>query len=162
MTVITHARRKSRLSQMIDKAGGVSVGVALTRAKENLAALRPRAMQEVSRHIDELAAVPAPDDPQDALRRLEQVYRATNGIIDAGHSFDLDDICAVSLSLCDVVDRSAAALEAGGADLDWRVVQVHAQSLRLLLTLPETAKAERAAIRSHLAGMVAKKFAQAG
>lgn len=162
MTVITHAWRKSRLSQIIDSAGGVSVGVALAKARENLAALRPRALEEVSRCIDEAAAVPAPVDTEDALRRLEQVYRAANGVIDAAHSFDLDDICGVALSLCDVVDRSAVALEAGGADIDWRVIQVHTQSLRLLNTLPGEAMAERAQIRARLAEMVARKFSQAG
>ena len=162
MTVITHARRKSRLSRMIDQAGGVSVGVALTRARENLATLRPRALEEVSRHIEELAAVPAPVDARDAGGRLEQVYRAANGVIDAGHPFDLDDLCAVSLSLCDVVDRVAAALEAGGHDIDWRVVRVHAQSMRLLLNLPADARVERDQIRAQLADMVTHKFAQGG
>ncbi|MGZ9099235.1 MAG: chemotaxis protein CheE [Brevundimonas sp.] len=162
MTVITHVRRKSRLSQMIDKAGGVSVGVALTRARENLAVLRPKALEEVSRHIDEMIAVPAPVDAADAIVRLEQVYRAANGVIDAAHAFDMTDICAVALSLCDVVDRVAAALEAGGHDIDWRVIRVHGQSLRLLFSLPETARAERDQIRAQLAEMITRKFAQVG
>ena len=38
MTVITHARRKSRLATMIDAAGGITVGVALARARANVAA----------------------------------------------------------------------------------------------------------------------------
>ena len=162
MTVITHARRKSRLSRMIDKAGGVSVGVALTQARENLAVLRPKAMQEVSRHIDEMVAVPAPVDPADAIVRLEQVYRSANGVIDAAHAFDMADVCAVALSLCDVVDRIASALEAGGHDIDWRVVRVHGQSLRLLFSLPEDALVERVQIRAQLADMFTRKFAQVG
>lgn len=160
MTVITHARRQSRLSKMIDKAGGVSVGVALTRARENLAVLRPKALEEVSRHIDELASVPAPVEAREAIERLERAYRAANGVIDAAHAFDLDDICAVAFSLCEVVDRVAAALEAGGKDIDWRVIQVHAQSLRLLMSLPETARVERDQVRAQLADMVARKLAQ--
>jgi len=162
VTVITHARRKSRLSRMIDQAGGVSVAVALTRANENLAVLRSKAREEVSRHIDDLIAVPAPIDTGDAIARLEQVYRAANGVIDAAHTFDMDDICAVALSLCEVVDRVAAALEAGGQDIDWRTVQVHGQSLRLILGLPETAQVERGQVRAQLAAMVARKFAQTG
>lgn len=160
MTVITHARRKSRLSQMIDKAGGVSVGVALTRARENLAALRPRAIEEVNRRIEALAAVPAPVNPQDAIGRLGRIYREANGVIDAGHAFDLDDLCTVALSLCDVVDRVASALEAGGQDIDWRVIRVHIQSMRLLMTLPGDARGQRNQVRAQLADMVARKFAQ--
>ena len=162
MTVITHARRKSRRSRMIDKAGGVSVGVALSRARENLNALRPRALEEVTRHIEELAAVPPPVDARDAIVRLEQIYRGTNGVIDAGHPFDLDDLCAVALSLCDVVDRVAAGLESGGHDIDWRVIRVHIQSMRLLLKLPREARVERDQIRAQLADMVTRKFAQDG
>ena len=162
MTVITHARRKSRLSRMIDQVGGVSVGVALTRARENLAALRSRALEEVSRRLETLAAVPAPVDARDAIGRLEQVYLAANGVIDAGHAFDMDDLCAVSPRLCDVVDRTAAALEAGGDDIDWRVIQVHTQSLRLLFTLPADARVERDQVRARLTEMVGRKFNQVG
>ena len=60
MTVITHARRQSRLAKMIDSAGGISVGVALAQARENIAALRDRALGEVTRHIDELSALEPP------------------------------------------------------------------------------------------------------
>ena len=44
MTVITHARRKSRLATLIDAAGGITVGVALARARSNVAALRPKGL----------------------------------------------------------------------------------------------------------------------
>lgn len=162
MTVVTHARRRSRLSQLIDSPGGMSVGVALAQANDSLAGLRPRALQEVSRHIEELAAVPEPADPEDALRRLEQAYRAANGVIDAGHAFDMPDLCAVAIGLCDAVDRMAAAVEQDGAAIDWRVVQVHAQSLRLLFSLPAEAATERDQIRARLAEMVDRKLAQAG
>jgi hypothetical protein len=147
---------------MIDKAGGVSVGVALSRAREKLAALRPRALEEVDRHIDALAAVPAPVNPRDAIARLGDVYREANGVIDAAHPFDMDDLCAVALSLCDVVDRIAAALEAGGEDIDWRVIGVHIQSMRLLMTMPGDGRAERAQIRAQLTAMVSRKFAHDG
>ena len=83
-------------------------------------------------------------------------------MIDAGHAFDMDDLCAVSLSLCDVVDRTAAALEAGGDDIDWRVIQVHTQSLRLLFTLPADARVERDQVRARLTEMVGRKFNQVG
>ena len=53
MTVITHSRRKSRLSEMIDSAGGITVGVAVAQAHENIAELRARALNEVARRIAE-------------------------------------------------------------------------------------------------------------
>jgi hypothetical protein len=153
MTVITHARRKSRLAKIIDSAGGISIGVALTRARANIAALRARGLEEVARHIGDLVAIKAPTDPEATIRTLQQVYRTANHIIDAAAPFDLEEICAVAISLCDLVDRAS-----GEAELDWRLLEVHIQSLRLLNALPPEAAAERAEVTAHLARMVAKKF----
>ena len=157
MTVITHARRKPRLAKLIDSAGGVTVGVALTRARANVAALRPEGMKEVARHIEALTALEAPADPEATLRSLRQIYLLANHIIDAAHPFEMDEICAVAGSLCDMVDRASAE----GGVFDWRIFSVHIQSLRLLNALPPEAAAERAHITSQLSEMVARKFAQA-
>ena len=43
MTVITHVQRRSRLAEMVDRPGGVSVGVALAQAQANLGGLRDQA-----------------------------------------------------------------------------------------------------------------------
>ena len=158
MTVITHARRKSRLAKLIDSAGGVTVGVALTRARQNSSALRVRGLEEVTRHIDVLAALEAPTDPDATVRSLQQIYISANHVIDAAHPFELDEICAVALSLCDMVDRASV----DGAAFDWRIMAVHIQSLRLLNTLPADAVKEREQVTTHLAEMVARKFGQTG
>lgn len=154
MTVITHARRKSRLATMIDSAGGLAVGVALSRARSNIEALRPRGMEELARHIDALAAIEPPTDAEAAIRTLAQVNRAANHVIDAAAPFDLREICAVAVSLCDMVDHASA----GDGAFDWRIMAVHIQSLRLLHALPAEAEAERARITDRLSDMVAKKF----
>ena len=158
MTVITHARRTSRLAKMIDSAGGVTVGVALTRASENISALRDKGLEEVTRHIDDLAALEAPADPEATIRSLHQIYRSANHVIDAAAPFELDEICAVAISLCDMVDRASAE----GGVFDWRIMAVHIQSLRLLNTLPADAVKEREQVTTHLARMVARKFGQTG
>ena len=157
MTVITHARRKSRLAKLIDSAGGVSVGVALDQARANIAGLRERGLQEVGRRIEELAAIPLPGAPGPAEGVLQQVYRAAGDIVDAAAPFGLEEICAVAISLCDVVDRMSDS-----PSPDWRVVEVHAGSLRLLNALPPEAEAERGQIIDQLAEMVARKFPQTG
>ena len=154
MTVITHARRKSRLAKMIDSAGGITVGVALTRARQNISALRERGVAEVTRHVEDLVAIEPPRDPEATIRTLQQIYRLANHVIDAAHPFDMDEICAVAISLCDMVDRASA----DGAAFDWRIMEVHIQSLRLLNALPADAAAERAQVTTHLSQMVAKKF----
>ncbi|WP_296169710.1 chemotaxis protein CheE [uncultured Brevundimonas sp.] len=131
MTVITHARRKSNLSQMIDKPGGVSIGVALTQARANIEAKRAEAAGVVDAQIAALEAIAAPTSPAELSVRLEEVYHAANAVIDAASPFELDDLCKGAAGLCDVIDAAQP-----GQPFDWRIVTVHARSLRLLQTLP--------------------------
>lgn len=131
MTVITHARRKSNLSQMIDKPGGVSIGVALTQAQANIEAKRAEASAVVDAQIAALEAIAAPTSPAELATRLEEVYHAANAVIDAASPFELDDLCKGAAGLCDVIDAAQP-----GQPFDWRIVTVHARSLRLLQTLP--------------------------
>ncbi len=155
MTVITHSRRKSRLSELIDSAGGITVGVAVTRARDNIAQLRGKALTEVTRHIGELAALQQPNTDEERAETLRSIYRSSNDVIDAASPFGLDEICDVATSLCDMVDRAA-----GESAFDWRILSVHIQSLQLLNTLPEEAVEQRAAVSAQLTSMVAKKFGQ--
>ena len=154
MTVITHNRRKSRLSKIIDEAGGVSIGTALTQAKANLEALKPRSLAEVADRITELAAITPPATPDQTMAVLGNAYHAANGVIDAAGPFDMEDIRAVAIGLCDLID--AATPE---RPFDWRVLPVYAQSLQLLLALPEDADA-RAKVRQSLDFMVNRKLTQ--
>ena len=156
MTVITHSRRKSRLATMIDSAGGVTVGVALTRARDNIDKLRGKALKEVTRHIGELAALQQPSTLDEKAESLRRIYQSANHVIDAASPFGLEELCAVAVSLCDMVDRAA-----GETRFDWRILSVHIQSLQLLNTLPAEAVEQRAAVTAQLAAMVAKKFGQA-
>lgn len=156
MTVITHAPRRSRLAKLIDAAGGVSVGVALTRARANLEALRPRCVEELTARIAELDAIqpPAAGDETAALARI---YRAANSVIDAAGPFELRDICAVAAGLCDLIDAATPERR-----FDWRVLPVCVQSLRLLMTLPADAADGRARVRANFDEMVGRKLSQTG
>lgn len=156
MTVITHAPRKSRLSKLIDAAGGVSIGVALARACANLEAMRPRCIEELTARIAELEAIQPPPAGDDTAA-LAQVYHAANGVIDAAGPFELRDICAVVSGLCDLTD--AASPE---RPFDWRVLPVCVQSLRLLMTLPADAADGRAKVRANFDEMVGRKLSQTG
>lgn len=153
MTVITHARQKSRLSTLIDSAGGVSVGVALSRARANVGALRSRAVEEVAGHIRALGELPTPTSPDLTRDALPQVYQYASHIVDAAAPFEMNEICAAALSLCEAADRAA-----GEAQPDWRVIEVHIKSLRLLNALPPEAAAERGEITAQLKALVARKF----
>lgn len=157
MTVITHPRRKSNLARMIDSAGGVSVGVALVQARANIEALRARALTVVEAQITALESLPAPRGPEDSPMRLEEAYRAATALIDAAGPFELFDLCRGAAGLCDLI----GAIDSG-EPFDWRIVTVHARSLRLLQTLPLEAAAERERILQSLREVIDRKLSQTG
>ena len=151
MTVITHVQRRSRLAEMVDRPGGVSVGVALAQAQANLGGLRDQACAIIADNIAVLLAEPAPGTIE-ALR-LDLAYSASNQIIDAASPFAIDDLCTAAKGLCDLLD---AAPRQGG--FDWRIATVHAQAMKLLLSLPTDAAAPRAAIVDNLAEVLKRKL----
>jgi hypothetical protein len=154
MTVITHPRRPSRLAEMIDRPGGVSVGVALTAAQANLDALKDQGQAIIVTNLALLLAEPAPDTPEAV--RLDAAYAASSQIIDAASPFALDDLCMAAKGLCDLLD---AAPRDGG--FDWRIATVHAQAMKLLLALPAGAPGTpeaRAAIMTNLGEVVRRKL----
>lgn len=157
MTVITHPRRKSNLARMIDSAGGVSVGVALVQARANIEAMRARALTVVDAEITALEALPPPTGREDTAVRLDEAYRAATALIDAAGPFELFDLCRAAAGLCDLI----GAVDPGES-FDWRIVAVHARSLRLLQKLPLEAAAERERILDSLREVIERKLPQAG
>ena len=153
--VITHARRRSKLSQLIDSAGGVSIKTALAQAETNLAALEPRAMSEIEDRIAELEAILAPDRPEDEQAALDLAYRAASGVIDAAAPFGLEDLCAAAARLCDLIDAACT-----DRPFDWRVLPVGARTLRMLISLPADATAERAELSAELERLVDRKLSR--
>src|SRR5690606_24357597 len=121
MTVITHNRRRSRLSTLVDQPGGVSVGVALAQAQANLAELEARSREIIKDQVAALAALPAPVAIGD--RVVDQAYAHASAVIDAAGPCGLDALCTAATNLCDLID---AAPE--DRPFDWRVVTVHAQA----------------------------------
>lgn len=153
MTVVTRIPRKSRLSSIIDQPGGVSVGVALKQAKANLESMQGQAQAIVSERVSELAAIPAPVTLEEAFTRREQAYAAASAVIDAAGPFELTDICAAAAGLCDLVDAARA-----DRIFDWRIVTVHAQALKLMLTLPPEAAEARTQILENLEQVLLHKI----
>jgi len=151
MTVITHNQRKSRLSEMLDRPGGVSIGVALAQARANLDGLQDQARAIIGDNIAVLLAKPDPNliEPM----RLDLAYSASSQIIDAASPFSMDDLCTAAKGLCDLLD---AAPRQGG--FDWRIATVHAQAMKLLLALPPQEQAARTAILTNLHEVLRKKL----
>ena len=145
MTVITHKRRKSRLTEMIDKPGGISIGAALVQAQANIEERRAPSLEALAGMIKALLAIPRPTSLEDNFNRLIEVYRGSNAIIDIASPFGLNQLCEAASHLCNLVDAAPA-----GELFDWRIVTVHAQAMQMLLRLPDDAEVER---RTVLAGL---------
>lgn len=128
--VITHNRRRSRLSSLIDQPGGISVGVALRQAKINLAELEGRSLEIIEEAFRLLDALPHPEQLDLQKAALNQAYDLTASIIDAAAPFGRIDLCRAASNLCDLLD--------GWSDtqlFDWRILTVHIQSFRLLMNI---------------------------
>ena len=139
MSVVKWIQKKPRLATMIDEPGGVTVGKALEQANELLGDLKAESLQVVEAAVVALEgmtkAAPANPGPW-----LEEVYRLAAEVLKGVGPFDLDDLARASFSLSELADRFR---ESGRCEL--APIQVHVQSLRLLLandTLPAAARAE--------------------
>ena len=152
MTVITHNRRRSRLSTLIDQPGGVSAGVALAQAKANLAEMQARSRAVIEEQVSALAVLQPPSSLDETVRILDLAYDYSSAVIDAAGPFELTDLCAAASGLCDLIDAAPA-----GKPFDWRIVTVHAQALRLLLTLPAEAAEARTQVLASLKDVLKAK-----
>jgi hypothetical protein len=157
LTVITHSRRKSNLAKMIDAAGGVSVGAALVQARANLESLRGQALTVVDAQIGALEALMPPVGADDTPARLEAAYRVCTTLIDAAGPFAMTDLCRAAAGLCDLIGAIPP-----DRPFDWRIVTVHARSMRLLQALPANAVEERGRILDSLAEVIERKLNQTG
>lgn len=142
---------RSRLSTLVDQPGGVSVGVALARAKANQARLLDQARAVIDTSIDDLLAI-KPPEPAGQAQALAQAYKTCNALIDAAGPFDMGELCHAAAGLCDLIDGHRSGV------FDWRIVETHAQSLRLLISLPPEQSEARATIAEHLQAVVERKL----
>ncbi|GAA0393669.1 hypothetical protein GCM10009093_20340 [Brevundimonas terrae] len=152
-TVITHNRRRSRLSSLIDQPGGISTGIALKQAAQNLSSLEEQSLKLVEQTIQQLAALPAPDGIENLEGALNKAYALSAGIIDAAGPFAREDLCMAATNLCDLLDGSPS-----DQPFDWRIITVHAQSFRLLLALPLEDKATRQQVLDSLKDVLKSKL----
>lgn len=155
MTVITHNRRRSRLSSLIDQPGGISTGTALRQAAEKLAVLQSQSLVIIETAIKTLSALPAPTHLDHNQMTVDQAYRLSSSIIDAAGPFARVDLCAVASNLCDLLDAAPAEKL-----FDWRIVTVHSQAFRLLMALPPEEEDARNQVLDSLKGVLRIKVGE--
>ncbi|RZJ93361.1 MAG: chemotaxis protein CheE, partial [Brevundimonas sp.] len=113
--------------------------------------LQDQARAIIADNIAVLLVKPEPDliEPM----RLDLAYSASSQIIDAASPFAMDDLCTAAKGLCDLLD---AAPRQGG--FDWRIATVHAQAMKVLLSLPPEEQAARSAILTNLHEVLRRKL----
>lgn len=140
MTVVTWIMKKSRLSTLINTAGGTTVSKALLAAEQNTRPLRDQAMAEVDAILGDLEALAAGQ----AMTAADQgrAYALSSSLLDVVGPFGLEDMCKAAYSLCELVDRQRRADRC-----DLAPVRVHVAALRLLRQLSEPAEARQQVLR---------------
>jgi hypothetical protein len=140
MSVVKWIQKKPRLATLIDQPGGVTVGKALDQAGELLGDLKTESLQVVEAAIVALENMTR-SPPTNPGPWLEEVYRLAAEVLKGVGPFDMDDMAKASFSLSELADRFR---EGGRCEL--APIQVHVQSLRLLLAtgeqLPAAARQE--------------------
>lgn len=138
MSVVKWIRKKSRLSQLIEQPGGMTVRKAMEGAEQNLAALQEDSMTAVVEAVTSLERL-VKEGPAEPGPWLDEIYRLSSSVLDALGPFPgMEDVARAAYSLCDLADRLRGV---GRCEPAW--VAVHVRALRLLLQLPPDAAAGR-------------------
>lgn len=143
MTAVTWIMRRSKLSRLVNQPGGISVAAALAEAAEQTKEFRAEAEAIIQATFDELDTVlAAPPAGQDSEAWLEKVYFLATRVSDTAGPFGFEDMCAASLSLCELADRQKRSWT-----LDLPPLKVHAAALRLLFSNDQPAGAGKAILQ---------------
>lgn len=148
MSVVRRFRPENRLAKMLDTPGGVSIGVALSKASAALESIRESCMQALDQKLVVLANMAA--RPESAARD-ETMYLIANEIFSESGSFGLSELSAAAYSLCTLLD-SAERTSTRAA-----TIRVHIDSMRALRH-PDLAgdQAARAAVLQGLRDLTAR------
>ena len=114
--------------------------------------MEARSRAVIEEQVTALAMLQPAGTLEEAARVLDRAYDHSSAVIDAAGPFELKDLCAAAANLCDLID---AAPE--DKPFDWRIVTVHAQALRLLLTLPAEAAEARTQVLASLKDVLKAK-----
>jgi hypothetical protein len=141
-----------RLKKLLARPGGIAVNIALSRAEDNLQAIRSACLAGVDEKIRIIRTLAAADDP----KGYETCYRLANEVFAEAGAFGQRELSAAALSLCELLsapDRSSLPAEA---------VRVHGDAMRSLrVRMVAENEALRAAVIEDLRAMTARIVARA-
>jgi hypothetical protein len=148
--------QRSRLSQLVDDAGGITVGVALGEAEALTRTLREAALAAVLDGVAALealtAVVPA---AAEADAWLGRVYGLAYQLLELAGPFGLDDMCAAAHSLCALADGQRRL-----GRLSPEPIALHVAAIRLLVREGESAETRKAVLEG--LAHISERAARAG
>lgn len=121
---------KNRLAQHVVEPGGMTAGMANTRAARELAAQQGKSYAAIGETLETLEWLcESRDAPMDS------VYDLSTSILDIAGLFDDKLLCRAAYSLCELADK----LRTQGRD-DWASIKVHVNGMRLIWNTDESGR----------------------
>jgi hypothetical protein len=156
MTVVRTFRPENRLAKAVDRPGGVTVGDAVSRATEQLEAVRGECMSALDEKIASIEALTLGAAFSSSGEDIRRVYDLANEILNEAGVFALVELSEAGRSLCDLTGGARK-----DAALDVRAIRVHVAAMKSLRR-PEVHgdAATRAAVLEGLRQVTAKVAAK--
>lgn len=121
---------KNRLAAHVVEPGGMTAGMANTRAGRELAAQQGKSYQAMGETLETLEWLcESRDAPMDS------VYDLSTSILDIGGLFDDKLLCRAAYSLCELADKLRTQDKT-----DWASIKVHVNGLRLIWNTEESGR----------------------
>ncbi|MBY0563591.1 MAG: hypothetical protein K2P58_05315 [Hyphomonadaceae bacterium] len=135
-----------RLKALLAQTGGITVGEALSRARQNLDLIRDDCIAAVDSKLDQIGALWQSQSPD----RFAEMYRLANQVFAEAGAMGYAELSAASHSLCTLLAGAHEAPPSGAA------VHVHIEAMRALRRL-DSDESARVAVLQGLRTLAAKR-----
>ncbi|MDD3837222.1 MAG: hypothetical protein WCY15_14265 [Phenylobacterium sp.] len=115
----------SRLSEQVDRPGGMTAQIAMQRVNHEMSAEEHRSREAVGESLTLLETL-----CREQTGGMDAVYDAATAVIDVAGLFDERVLCDAAYSLCELTDRLRTQDK-----VDWSAVAVHVEALRLIYSV---------------------------
>jgi hypothetical protein len=125
--VIRTHHPENRLAKALASPGGITVGLALSRAEKALDAMRLDCMSELDAKIAQIDASVSAASFSATESAIGTVYGLSSEILHEAGMFGLNELSQVARSLCNLTDSLRQT-----ANLDVQAIGVHVATMKLL------------------------------
>jgi hypothetical protein len=112
----------SRLSEQVDRPGGMTAQIAIQRVTHEMSAEAGRSREVVGESLTQLEQL-----CKAQAGGMDAVYDVATAVIDVAGLFDERILCDAAYSLCELTDRLRTQDK-----VDWSAVAVHVEALKLI------------------------------